>query len=273
MNASTIGLDSVSPSGQYAVVPEFIPEKDGSHHFKLLKDGAPLIQASVNFEITSTGVDDCGNFCLALEKRRKRTTSKLLFYKQNGTLYGCLSFKDCVPFFKIEAQGQSVLIHQFCSETVELWEIALEKRLSAITLPRHFSFRSARLDADSNEVLIEDASCQFFRFSLLGQFLDQAIWLNKFLETCDGVTLYHVISDIHSASEDWTREEFASAAAWLEIGITRGIEDTFTLKRSEVFSLLTSLYKSAGDAANSEDAGRRCLEATDGFSLVDLEPV
>ncbi len=262
-----IGTVHDSPSRRFSVAWGLFTNKKSTEdrHFALLQGNNVITQGSVSVRILDGRCSDGGFFALQVQGDTDKSTVLLL--GQDGQEYHSRPFSEFLQFYDVSADGK--FIFWATENTVHYSDVATERDVLSFAFDHRFYPTSAKLDADGQSVSMRHADMGWYRFSTAGVFLDEEKWLNDYMQKCNGITLYNVIRDLHQRQGIRSAEDAETYALWIEEALRRGIEDSFSLKVTDVKSYLASLYSHAGKETEAEAAEQQAEQSLDGFRLVD----
>ena len=262
-----IGTVHDSPSGAFAVAWGMYTNRKSveDKHFALLQANNVLAQGSVSRRILDGRCSDGGFF--ALQVIGSTDKSAVLLFGRDGQEYHSRQFSDFLQFYDVSPDGR--FMFWATENTVHYTDVSTKKDIFSFSFDHRFCPTSAKLDADGQTVSMRHTDMGWYRFSTAGTFVDEEVWLNDYMQKCNGVTLYNVIRDLHQRQGIRSPEDAETYALWIEEALRRGIEDSFSLKVADVQSYLASFYREAGKTTEAEAADRKAEQNLDGFRLVD----
>ncbi len=256
-----------SPSGRFSVAwGIFINRKSvEDKHFALLQGRNVVTQRSISRRVLDGRCSDLGYFALRVQGNTDKET--VLLFGPEGEQYYSRQFGGYLQFYDVSEDGK--FLFWVTENTLHYTDVSDKKDLFSFAFDHRFYPTGARLDADGSTVSMRHKCIGWYRFSTAGAFLDEETWLNDYMKTCNGITLYHVIRDLQERQGTRSAEDAETYALWIEEALRRGIEDCFSLKVADVQSYLATLYRQAGKATEADTADSKAEQSLDGFRLVD----
>ena len=210
-----------------------------------------------------------GRFCLLLPSRDDAVGNEVWFFDATGKQVKTTFIPGHVSFVRLQ-NSWSILI---AADDV-ITHLTLEPLVQRchFNVPWGFSPTDGAICNDGS-IHLRDGDRGVFRFQSDGTFVDHAAWRRRFLETSSGELVYRMIhteyTECAEAASRWTSEQCAEAVRWLDLALTRGIADSYSIKRSDVFTLKANLLRHSGDVASAEKAEAGAEECKDGFRVID----
>lgn len=261
------GSAAHSPSGEWTIahgIPLDSNETE-DRHYRLLRGERIVSNGKLSRRIDSASICDSGHFALSFEGDGDSNDTAVWFFRPDGKQYTSINAPGFLAFFTLLQDGKQLLFSY--DSKVLLLDLSPVWQRVMFSLPSFFYPQDGSFTGDT--VFLHDRSGGPYRFATDGTFVDRAEWLGRYSAIADGQTLFNLYRNLSGSYAGWTQEDFLNAAGWIEEALRRGIQDSFSLKRADVYSLLASLKTKGGDLSGADDARRLVEENEDGFRVVD----
>ena len=259
------------PSGDYNIAYgwSIIEKKTAPHAFVLLRGGEVTLEGSAGEQIWDAVVDNHGNFALSFsfsDPDSRKAETLIIFYRLNGEEFARLDFDCPVDLFGLYENGDSVLLG--IKQKIVWRMISPDVEKLSFQPPKRFYVTAADLNGEGF-VLLWDSDHGPYRFTAEGEFVDYDEWQQRFLESASGTEVYFLLKEICRTTDNWSQVDYRNAARWIDIALERGIEESFTTKKANVYRLLARLKQAAGEVEASNEAIKLGDKWTDGFRVID----
>jgi len=191
-----------------------------------------------------------------------------VLFRSNGTGYARFTTDKFLYFFKIVEEGASLFWG--VDNAIRKTDIASRTDAFEFSVPHRVYPSDGIIDLENSIVLLKDSDRGYYRFGFDGSFLDFESWFNNSASNCDGESLYLLILETSRLQkESTTTEDYTNAALCLEEALRRGIQESYSIKVSDVYTYLSSVYRMIGYSERALDAERKASDTLDGFRRID----